>query len=205
MIIEFFYFTGIRLSELIELRVRSIDFQNGVVKVIGKRNKERIIPIKDFYKSYRVTSLAANEYISNIKVPKESMEQPFSFFKISKRYEDDISTIMAAISLKLNNQKIIDSKLAFGGVAEIPMRATKTEAFLIDKRIDDLSFDDINSIIDSEINPISDVRGSKSYRKSMAKNLIKKAILEINGLERIDVFKSNSIICPLKKPQNAQT
>ena len=133
------------------------------------------------------------------------MEQHCSFFKISKRYEDDISTIMAAISLKLNNQKIIDSKLAFGGVAEIPMRAKKTEAFLIDKRIDDLSFDDINSIIDSEIHPISDVRGSKSYRKSMAKNLIKKAILEINGLERIDVFKSNSIICPLKKPQNAQT
>ena len=88
-------------------------------------NKERIIPIKDFYKSYRVTSLKANEYISNIKVPKESMEQPFSFFKISKRYEDDISTIMAAISLKLNNQKIIDSKIAFGGVAGIPIRAER--------------------------------------------------------------------------------
>tara|TARA_S200000501_G_scaffold344926_1_gene357112 strand:+ start:37957 stop:39456 length:1500 start_codon:yes stop_codon:yes gene_type:complete len=166
-------------------------------------NKKRTIPIKDFYKSYRITSLAANEYISNIKVPIESMEQHFSFFKISKRYEDDISTIMAAVTLKLNNQKIIDSKLAFGGVAEIPMRATRTEDFLIDKKIDDLSFDDINNIIDSEINPISDVRGSKSYRKSMAKNLIKKAILEINGLEPIDVFKSNSIIYPLKKPQNA--
>ena len=112
---------------------------------------------------------------------------------------------MEAISLKLNNQKIIDSKIAFGGVAGIPIRAERTEDYLINKSIDNLIFDEINNIIDSEINPISDVRGSKSYRKSMAKNLIKKAFLEINGLEPIDVFKSNSIICPLKKPQNAQT
>tara|TARA_B100001540_G_scaffold197536_1_gene174022 strand:+ start:4264 stop:5130 length:867 start_codon:yes stop_codon:yes gene_type:complete len=94
LIIEFFYFTGIRLSELIELRVRSIDFQNGVVKVIGKRNKERLIPLLDNMLE-RLESFISTYQLKEFLFTTSKFEKLYTklVYRVVNKYIGEISTL----------------------------------------------------------------------------------------------------------------
>ena len=94
LIIEFFYFTGIRLSELIELRVRSIDFQNGVVKVIGKRNKERLIPLLDNILE-RLESFISRYQLKEFLFTTSKFEKLYTklVYRVVNKYIGEISTL----------------------------------------------------------------------------------------------------------------
>lgn len=94
LIIEFFYFTGIRLSELIELRVRSIDFQNGVVKVIGKRNKERLIPLLDNMLE-RLESFVSRYQLKEFLFTTSKFEKLYTklVYRVVNKYIGEISTL----------------------------------------------------------------------------------------------------------------
>ena len=94
LIIEFFYFTGIRLSELIELRVRSIDFQNGVVKVIGKRNKERLIPLLDNMLE-RLDSFISRYQLKEFLFTTSKFEKLYTklVYRVVNKYIGEISTL----------------------------------------------------------------------------------------------------------------
>lgn len=94
LIIEFFYFTGIRLSELIELRVRSIDFQNGVVKVIGKRNKERLIPLLGNMLE-RLESFISRYQLKEFLFTTSKFEKLYTklVYRVVNKYIGEISTL----------------------------------------------------------------------------------------------------------------
>lgn len=147
----------------------------------NNRGEYRRELLSDFYRDYKCTSLATGEYLAQVIIQTEALAQPLSLFKISKRYEDDISAVMGAFRRDHQGQFFI----AFGGMAAIPKRARATEAFLTEHThaLSDKVIARACRILSGEFSPLSDVRASAEYRMAMACNLLKKACHEFTSGE----------------------
>jgi len=148
--------------------------------VLQSLNKKTILPIKNFFVSYRKTKLKKRQFIHSIIIPifKKNI---FKAYKISKRIDDDISSVCASFNLEIKNKKIKSIKIAYGGMAPIPKRATNCEKILINKNISKENIEKAKKILEKDFKPISDVRASKNYRMKIAKNLLMKCFMEINN------------------------
>ncbi len=152
---------------------------NANITIEGK-NKKKNIPIKSFFQSYRKTKLKKGEFIHSIKIPiyKKNI---FKAYKISKRFDDDISSVCASFNLQIINKKIKNIKIAYGGMAEIPKRAINCEKNLNNKNLSLASFEHAKNYLEKDFKPIDDMRASKEYRMEIAKNLLIKCFLEIKS------------------------
>jgi xanthine dehydrogenase small subunit len=155
--------------------------------VIESFNKKTILPLNDFFIGYRKTKLKKGQFISSIRIPilKKNI---FKAYKISKRIDDDISSVCASFNLAIINKKIKNIKVAYGGMASIPKRAIHCEQILLNS---DLSEDTIlkaQMSLEKDFQPINDMRASKNYRMEIAKNLLMKCFIEIkkNKLIRLN-------------------
>ena len=161
---------------------------NANITIEGK-NKKKNIPIKNFFQSYRKTKLKKGEFIYSIKIPiyKKNI---FKAYKISKRFDDDISSVCASFNLQIINKKIKNIKIAYGGMAEIPKRAINCENSLKNKTLSKSSINLAIKKLEIDFNPISDARSSSKYRMKIAKNLLLKCFLEIkdNNNYRINEY-----------------
>ena len=131
----------------------------------------RTIALKDFYTSYKVYDLQKDEIIINIAFEVPDNSYHFNFEKISKRTHLDIASVNAAISIKTNGGTIENVHMAVGGVAPIPKYLHKTAAFLVNKKINIEVLKEANLVMQEEISPISDVRGSNDYKRLLARQL----------------------------------
>ena len=152
--------------------------------IIEGKNKKKNIPIKNFFQSYRKTKLKRGEFIYSIKIPiyKKNI---FKAYKISKRFDDDISSVCASFNLQIINKKIKNIKIAFGGMAEIPKRAINCEKNLNNKNLSLTSFERAKNFLEKDFKPIDDMRATKEYRMEIAKNLLIKCFLEIESKKLI--------------------
>jgi len=145
--------------------------------VLASAAGERILPLDQFFVAYRQTALQSGEILKSIIVPRPTpgIETHRQFYKVSKRREMDISTVAACFAIALDeNGRITKARLAYGGVAALPVRAKKTEAALIGKNWSDSIGEEILPILEKEFTPISDVRGSAIYRQQLIANLLRK-------------------------------
>lgn len=132
----------------------------------------RILPLSEFFLGYRQTSLAGDEYLASVQLNIPSSWSNLSFEKISKRYEDDISSVCAAIFLDLADRTVRQARIAFGGVAATPTRVREVEDMLLGKSLSDVDDGLLTDCLASVITPINDVRASADYRMQMAKTLL---------------------------------
>ncbi len=142
-------------------------------------NGERTLPIADFFISYRKTALQPGEVLKTILIPrgapKGGLTRRCEWFKVSKRREMDISTVAGCFTIDLDAQNVVrHARLAYGGVAAMPMRAKKTEATLLGKIWSEKTIHEIIPILRTEFTPISDVRGSAKFRQELIVNLFEK-------------------------------
>ena len=145
--------------------------------VIASAAGERVLPLEEFFVDYRKTALQSGEILRSVIIPRTQpdIEMRRRFYKVSKRREMDISTVAACFVVTLDNSgTITKARLAYGGVAALPVRARKTEAALIGKRWSDSACDEVIPILETEFAPISDVRGSAIYRRQLITNLLRK-------------------------------
>ena len=147
--------------------------------LIESPNKKKVLSINNFFIDYRKTKLKKNEFIRSIKIPlfKKNI---FKAFKISKRFDDDISSICGSFNFEIKNGKINQAYIAFGGMAAVPKRAKACEAMLRNKPLTMDTFAEAKDYLEKDLNPIGDMRASKEYRLEVAKNLLIKCFLEIN-------------------------
>ncbi len=156
---------------------------------------ERMLSIDDFYKGYKNTALSEQEYILAITLQKQCLNSFHRFYKVSKRFEDDISSVMAAIRFDIEDDIFKSVRIAFGGVAATPVRIRQAELLLTNKNIEDESaLADALRVIQSALTPIDDVRASAAYRLAMASNLTRKAWLEVNGREVPQLYSDKEIV-----------
>ncbi len=148
--------------------------------VIETTKNKKILPLKNFFLSYRKTRLKKGEFIYSIKIPIYK-NNVFKAYKISKRFDDDISSLCASFNLEIVNKKIKKAIIAYGGMAEIPKRATNCENFLNNTNLSLDNFEKAKNFLEKDFRPIDDMRATKDYRIEVAKNLLIKFFLEIKS------------------------
>jgi xanthine dehydrogenase small subunit len=152
------------------------------LEIVNSKGESRRELLAHFYRDYKKTTLCADEYLARIRIARAQLAQPLKLFKITKRYEDDISAVMGAFCW--SGQTSNEFKIAFGGMAAIPKRASATEQFLsttnwsVAGEVDEAILAQACDLLRSEFSPLSDVRASAAYRMAMACNLLKKACYE---------------------------
>jgi xanthine dehydrogenase small subunit len=117
-----------------------------------------------------------------IDVPKLQPNEAFRAFKISKRFDQDISAVMAAFKFSLDGNRIAAARIAFGGMAATPRRAGKTETVIAGARLDDpATWTTAIGALAQDYQPIADMRASAAYRMDVAQSLLRKALMELAG------------------------
>jgi len=149
--------------------------------------KSKVVPINDFFIGYRKTKLKAGQFIHSIRIPIVD-KNIFKAYKISKRFDDDISSVCAAFNLTIENKKIKNIKIAYGGMAALPKRAINCEKLLLNSSISQEIIDKAKNALEKDFSPISDMRASGKYRKIIAKNLLEKCFLEIKEKKLIGIY-----------------
>jgi xanthine dehydrogenase small subunit len=127
----------------------------------------RELPLERFFTGYRKTALEAGEVIQSLTMPRLWPGESFHVDKVSKRRDQDISTVAGAYRVRIKDGKIEDARLAFGGMAAIPMRASHAEAALL------------KDGFAQDFQPLDDWRGTAAYRLQVASNLLRRLELRL--------------------------
>ncbi len=143
----------------------------------GLSPKTRTIALKDFYLGYKQLAKSEDEFITKIRFRKDFTH--FNFEKVCKRTFLDIASVNTGVSLKVSGNLIETAHVSAGGVAPIPLYLRKTSEFLRGKEISETTIAEANEIIQTEINPISDVRGSAKYKRLLARQLFTAHFVEL--------------------------
>ncbi len=141
------------------------------LQIENKEGKQRVLPFRSFYKTYKVYDLQEGEFIRSFSFKLPTAAQHFNFEKVCKRQHLDIASVNSAALITLEDDRIADIHCALGGVAAIPLYLEKTCQFLKGSDISPKSIAAANDVLQSEISPISDVRGSADYKRLLARQL----------------------------------
>ncbi len=147
--------------------------------VLRKGSRTRTLALAAFYTGYQKTALEEGELLVALRVPRPRSTQRFRTYKVSKRYDQDISAVCAAFALTVADDGTIGAaRIAFGGMAATPQRAAQAEAALVGARWDEASAQRAMAALAQDFKPLSDMRASAAYRSKIARNLLWRYWLE---------------------------
>jgi xanthine dehydrogenase small subunit len=138
------------------------------------RAGERIVTVESFVIGYRETALRPGEVIAAVRIPLLAPGLQFACYKLSKRFDQDISTVIAAFRLECRNGNVHELRTAYGGMAPRAMRAANVERAVNGRPWNLATIDDIDAALARDFTPISDHRGGAGYRLRAAANLIRR-------------------------------
>lgn len=145
-----------------------------------KGTARRTLALEDFFLAYGRQDRGQGELVSAVTVPRLAPGQHFRAYKISKRFDQDISALLGAFRLTVERGRIREARIAFGGMAATPKRAPATETALAGLALSDPStWAPAMEALERDYRPISDMRASAGYRMTVARNLLTKALHEI--------------------------
>jgi xanthine dehydrogenase small subunit len=143
---------------------------------------KRTIPLEDFFIAYRKQDRRPGEYVRSLTARKLVAGRQFRAFKISKRMDEDISSVLGAFNVEVAGTTVASARIAFGGMAGVPARARQTEAALAGADLSrPQSWQPALDALARDFQPIDDHRASAAYRALVARNLLRKALMEIGG------------------------
>jgi xanthine dehydrogenase small subunit len=152
---------------------------------------QRELPLEDLYTGYRKNVMLADELLCWIQVPRpgrgEGVTAFMRVYKISKRFDDDISAVCLAIQISLQNGTVQHVSIGAGGVAATPARARQTEAALQGQPWNADTVMVAMATLRAEFQPISDMRASAHYRQTVLGNLLQRFWLESQGMTAINL------------------
>jgi len=154
----------------------------GAKVVLRMGDVRREVPLEEFFITYGKQDRHLGEFVESVIVPKPQSGLVFKAYKISKRFDQDITAVLGAFAIKIDdNGKVSEFRAAFGGMAGTPMRAKKCEAALIGKDWDEANLNAAQMALASEFSPMTDMRASKEYRMLVAQNLLTKLFIETSA------------------------
>ena len=142
----------------------------------GKR--VRRLRLDEFYTGYMKNRLEPGEFLQAIAVPLDAFSRTVRAYKLSKRFDSDISAVCAAFSVELDGGVVRTVRLAFGGMAAVVQRAAKAEAALVGQPWTMESIRAAQRALESDFTPLSDMRASAAYRRQAAGNLLERFWVE---------------------------
>ena len=135
-----------------------------------KKGSVRQIACQDFFLSYGQQDRQEGEFVEAVIVPHLADDSYFQAHKISKRFDQDISSVLVAVWLSMDDKKIKDCRIAFGGMAAIPMRAHHAEALAKGQAPAAISVAALTQALETDFTPLDDMRASAQYRLTVAAN-----------------------------------
>jgi len=141
------------------------------LKLTNKANKSRKVMLKDFYLGYKKLDKKADEIISEIAFELPTNGTQFNFEKVCKRQYLDIASVNSAITISNNGNTISEVHASIGGVGPIPKYLAKTSEFLVNKLITVSVIKEAEQILQTELSPISDARGTEAYKRLLGRQL----------------------------------
>ncbi|MEX0975505.1 MAG: xanthine dehydrogenase small subunit [Woeseia sp.] len=149
---------------------------------------QRSLSLKDFYIDYRNTAREPGEVLERIRLPLPVASSQLRSFKVSKRFDQDISAVCGAYYLELDGNRVAVARLAYGGMAAIPKRAEACEQALIGREWNVDSVHQAMSALEEDFSPVSDMRASARYRRAVARNLLMRFYLETTAADSTRVY-----------------
>ncbi len=150
----------------------------GARLVLRKGARERRLSLDAFYLGYRENALDEGEFVAAVEVPRPAAGTVVRSYKLSKRYDQDISAVCGAYARRLEGDRVADIAIAYGGMAAVPKRAPRTEAALLGESWRRNVVDKAAYELVGDFQPIGDMRASDAYRSKAAANLLLRFFLE---------------------------
>jgi xanthine dehydrogenase small subunit len=160
----------------------------GAKVILRKSDRIRELPLEDLYLGYQKKALESGEFVASVRIPLPRPNVLVATYKVAKRHDQDISAVCGAYCLELASGWIQSARIAYGGMAATPKRATRAEASLFGQPWSETSIDAAMAAMAQDYHPISDMRASGKYRARVAANLLKRFYLE----HRSGRFESDS-------------
>ncbi len=152
---------------------------------LRKGSERREILLEDFYLSYGVQDRSEGEFIESVFIPEQA--DTLGVYKISKRFDQDISALCGAFNIVVAEGKVTKARIAFGGMAATPKRAKAVEAALLGQPWTEATIAKAQAFFAEDYTPMSDQRGSAAYRMILTQNLLKRYYLEQSSPARVRV------------------
>ena len=153
----------------------------GAELLLRRESRTRRMKLDQFYLGYQQTALEPGEFVQAVRVPHPDAAASFFSYKISKRFDQDISAVCGAYSVTLDDDRVRDIAICYGGMAATPKRAAHTEQALLGERWCDESVRRALPELARDFTPISDMRASAAYRERVAGNLLLKFYQHTRG------------------------
>ncbi len=161
----------VNASPIGDMTIFFLALNSDIIIIINEDQKERIVTLKNFYQGYKTYDLKEGELLKEISFKLPTKQTYFNFEKVCKRTHLDIASVNSAIHISIENDSIKKAHVSIGGVAAIPKYLHETSAFLIGKSLTTETILEANDILQAEISPISDVRGTSDYKRLLGRQL----------------------------------
>jgi len=154
----------------------------GATIELRRGDTRRMLALEDFFLDYGRQDRAPGEILTRITVPRLGSDEHFRCYKISKRFDQDISALLGAFRFRIRRGRVAEARIAFGGMAATPKRAPAAESAVTGLRLRDPgSWPAAAAGLSEDFSPINDHRASAGYRMRVARSLLLKALDEIAG------------------------
>jgi xanthine dehydrogenase small subunit len=139
----------------------------------------RTIALEDYFLAYGKQDRSDGEFVTGISIPKQA--DTLKCYKLSKRFDQDISAVLGCFNIGHDGGKITHARIAFGGMAGTPQRASHVEAALIGQPWTAATIEIAKAAFEQDYSPMSDARATAAYRLDAAKNMLERAYLADTG------------------------
>jgi xanthine dehydrogenase small subunit len=146
--------------------------------VLRRGERVRQMPLREFYVDYMKNRLEPGEFVQGLVVPLPQASTAVRAYKISKRFDCDISAVCAGLSITLDGEMVREARLAFGGMAATVRHATQAEAAMLGQPWSEATARAAMAALAQDFKPLSDMRASAAYRMQVAQNLLLRFWLE---------------------------
>jgi xanthine dehydrogenase small subunit len=155
----------------------------------------RVMPLEDFYLGYQHKNLKPDEFVELVRIPLPRDGRHFRTYKLAKRFDQDISAVCAAFAITLEDGCIAEARIAYGGMAATPRRATHAEATLRSQRWNEVALQAAAHALETDYTPLTDMRASAAYRMKIAQNLLRRFWLETRSDAPLPAEAVNAFAC----------
>lgn len=150
----------------------------GATLVLRRASGRRRLPLESFFLAYGRQDRQPGEFVEAVEVPLPRPGALFDIHKVTKRRDEDITAVLGAFHLEVENGLVQQARIAYGGMAGTPKRAAGVEAALTGKPWTQATVEAAFSAFETDFIPLTDMRATSAYRMMAAKNLLRRFFLE---------------------------
>ncbi|HMI60498.1 MAG TPA: FAD binding domain-containing protein, partial [Puia sp.] len=167
----------VNASPIGDLSIFFLALDAGLTLNDGVRRRE--VPLRNFFKGYKLLDKDPDEYIEKISFDLPGRDMLFHFEKVSKRTNLDIASVNTAMLVRMSEGRIVEAALSAGGVGPVPAWLEGASSVMIGRMPDGELVEDVVERAEAEISPISDARGTETYKRLLLGQLIKAHFLTL--------------------------